>query len=91
MNEGVIYHGSKGEYYGDVDLWERFESGMWTPQLWDTETGTEWVKTDDGELLCLTPITCRDIPEEIQFERVRDGVRVVSESLSRSTCGNENR
>ncbi|SEP18577.1 hypothetical protein SAMN04487948_11953 [Halogranum amylolyticum] len=78
MGVGTIYRGSDGEYYGDVDLWERFESGVWTPQCWNTETGREWVETQDDEVLCLTPIARRSVAEETHLERVCGGIRVVA-------------
>lgn len=83
MGDGTIYRGSDGQYYGDVDLWERFESGVWTPQCWNTETGREWVETEDNEVLCLTPIARRNVAEETHLERVCGGIRVVAGQSTR--------
>lgn len=51
----AVYVGSDGNYYGEVDVWERLEAGDWTPFAWDRESGVEWVETDDQQLLVLTP------------------------------------
>mgnify|MGYP006272700461 FL=1 len=78
MGDGNLYRGSDGCYYGDVDIWEQFESGSWTPCCWNTETGTEWVETSDGELLRLVPVSQRSSSAEPHVEHVRAGLRVVS-------------
>ncbi|SEO83229.1 hypothetical protein SAMN04487948_105378 [Halogranum amylolyticum] len=77
MGEGNIYRGSDGRYYGDVDIWERFESGAWTPCVWDTESGVEWVETEDEELLSLVPLSERPSSDP-SVEQICGGLRVVS-------------
>lgn len=54
--------GSDIGYCDDVDIWERFESGAWTPCCWDSEAGIEWIETEGGELLVLKPIAEERIP-----------------------------
>ncbi|SEO19454.1 hypothetical protein SAMN04487948_10118 [Halogranum amylolyticum] len=76
MNFGSIYRCSEGGYYGDVDIWEQLESGTWTPHCWDTETGIEWMETEDGELLVLEPISRSALPEGVSVERAAAGTAV---------------
>lgn len=76
MMERSIYRCSDGQYYGDVDLWERFESGEWTPHCWDSESGSEWVETRDEELLILEPISRTSLPDHVQTESVATGTKV---------------
>lgn len=78
MGNGTVYSGSDGDYYGDVDLWEQFESGVWTPFCWDTETGVEWVEVQGGEILTLTPISRSSLPKEISVEEVYGGLSIGS-------------
>lgn len=83
MKTNTVYSCSDGEYYGDVDMWERLESGTWTPCCWDTESGKEWMETRDGELLILEPISRDDLPGSVQTERVTTGTAVKKENSSR--------
>jgi hypothetical protein len=76
MAEETIYECSDGSYYGDVDIWERFESGVWAPCCWDEDSGTEWVETRSDELLVLTPVPLSSVPDHIQIERVATGLSV---------------
>ena len=75
----TVYRGSDGEYYGDADIWERFEAEDWTPCCWDVESGCEWVGARDGELLALEPVSRSDVPSEIDLERVAEGLSVSSD------------
>jgi len=68
----MIYESSSGEYYSGLDIWMRFESGLWTPHDWDDETGQEWVQTDDGTVIMLTPITEAELPEGISVTEIDD-------------------
>ncbi|SEO68588.1 hypothetical protein SAMN04487948_104173 [Halogranum amylolyticum] len=83
MKTNPIYRCSDGKYYGDVDIWKRLESGTWTPCCWDTESGKEWMETQDGELLILEPISQNELPESVQTERVTTGTVVNKESSYR--------
>ena len=76
MNFQPFYKCSDGCYYGDVEVWERLESGTWTASCWDTESGTEWMETEDDELLVLEPISRSDLPEEVSTERIAGGTSV---------------
>lgn len=84
MVSDTIYRCSDGNYYGGVDLWSRFESGVWKPCWWDTNSMEEWVETHRGELLVLVPISRSSLPEEVQTECVTGGI-----SVSRSGGGAE--
>lgn len=79
---GTIYRGSDGQYYGDVDLWKRFEPGIWIPCCWDEESGTEWVETEAGDLLVLIPTSRATIPYQVQIEQVAAGLSVTSATVS---------
>lgn len=74
-----VYACSDGTYYGDVQLWNRLESGTWSPCCWDVESGQEWVTTADGDLLVLTPVSRTDLPEGATVERVAGGVVVTGD------------
>ncbi|SEP03017.1 hypothetical protein SAMN04487948_11164 [Halogranum amylolyticum] len=78
MGNGTAYSGSDGYYYGDVDLWQQFECGVWIPFCWDTETGIEWVEAQDGEILTLTPISQSSLPREVSVEEVYGGLSIDS-------------
>jgi len=76
----TIYVGSDGRCYTAVELWERLESGSWQPCCWDPESGDEWVETADGELLALSPVDERELPDDIEIKthprgRLIDGER----------------
>ncbi|SFK82858.1 hypothetical protein SAMN04487950_1306 [Halogranum rubrum] len=79
MATGTVYRCSDGGYYGNADVWERFESGAWTPCCWDTESGAEWVETGEGELLALEPTSRSSLPERMHTERVAAGMSVSRE------------
>nr|WP_244531654.1 hypothetical protein [Halogranum amylolyticum] len=83
MTTNTVYRSSDGDYYGDVEIWERLESGTWTPCCWDTESGKEWMETRDGELLILEPISQNELPESVQTERVTTGTAVKKENSYR--------
>ncbi|QSG04651.1 Uncharacterized protein HSR121_0295 [Halapricum desulfuricans] len=68
--------GSDGDYYGEVDVWERLETGDWTPFAWDRESGVEWVETDDQQLLVLTPVPPRELPPRVDVEQTEAGIRI---------------
>jgi hypothetical protein len=76
MERNTVYRCSDGCYYGDVDVWERLESGEWTPCCWDTDSGMEWMETQDGELLVLEPTSQSALPERVQTECVAGGTVV---------------
>lgn len=76
--EGTIYEGSNGRYYGDVDLWSRFEQGRWSPVCWDCESGTEWVETEREELLVLEPIPTSESPDWIRLNYMNAGVSITT-------------
>lgn len=76
MGNDTIYHGSDGQYYGEVDVWERFESGEWSPVCWDERSGEEWVETTDGDLLALAPVPTTDSPEWLEVEITPVGARI---------------
>ncbi len=78
MVTNSVYRGSDGRYYGDVDIWERLESGAWRPCCWDTESGDEWMGTSEGDLLALSPVAWETLPLRVRTERVEDGVSVVA-------------
>ncbi|SEO93488.1 hypothetical protein SAMN04487948_10867 [Halogranum amylolyticum] len=82
----TVYKCSNGRYYGDTDVWTRLESGAWKPFCWDTESGEEWVETQQEETLLLVPIPHSSLPEEVETERVSAGISV---TLSRSTHPDE--
>jgi hypothetical protein len=62
---GDIYRCTDGRWYGDAQLWARFERGVWTPCCWDTESGTEWVETTTGDLLELRPVLQTALPADV--------------------------
>ncbi|WP_199174710.1 hypothetical protein [Halegenticoccus soli] len=64
-----VYEGSNGRYYTENDLWERFESGAWTPRMWETDTGREIVETEAEEVLMLAPTDPVDLPEGVEIRR----------------------
>jgi len=78
MGSGDVYRCSDGRYFGDVEIWERFESGAWTPFCWEETTGREWVETRNGELLFLVPVSERALPDSTQLARDNGGLRVHS-------------
>lgn len=78
MATDTVYRGSDGNYYGDADIWERFEAGDWTPCCWDADSGAEWVETDSGGLLALEPIPRRKLPGDVAIERVGGGCSVTA-------------
>lgn len=78
MREKTVYKTSTGQYFGDGDLWERFESGAWTPCCWDEETGKEWVRTEHEDLLLLRPIPQDALPDWVAVEHDAKGVRLTS-------------
>ncbi|MFP8958503.1 hypothetical protein ACLI4Y_17455 [Natrialbaceae archaeon A-CW3] len=73
---GTVYACTDGRYYGCTQLWERFESGTWTPCCWNAESGQEWVYTATGDLLCLTPVPPMAVPDRFEIERCEEGLRV---------------
>ena len=75
MGNGRLYRSSDGRYFGDADLWEQLESGAWKPCCWDTDTGEEWVETQDGELLGLQPVPPHEVPDWVEIDRDEDGAR----------------
>jgi hypothetical protein len=76
MKTSSVYRCSDGHYYGDAEIWERLESGTWTPCCWDTASGTEWMETETGELLVLEPIARSALPDGMSTERVTAGTAV---------------
>ena len=62
MLNQTIYERSDGGYCTGAEIWHRFEATEWTPCCWNTATGEEWVETDAGELLRLTPTAPETIP-----------------------------
>jgi hypothetical protein len=78
MNE-TIYRSSAGEFVTGTQVWERSESGEWTPCCWDDESGKEWVETDAERMLCLTPVSPSELPDDVRLERVTRGVVVEDE------------
>lgn len=84
MVGGTIYECSNGGYYGDRDVWKRLEAETWNVCCWDETSGTEWVETEDGELVVLTPISRNDLPNWVQVERAADGLNVTVDLLRRS-------
>lgn len=76
----TIYRCCDGRYYGDVDVWERLESNVWTPCCWDAGSGTEWMETRAGDLLTLTPVPREALPAWLRTERVAAGLSVVAET-----------
>ncbi|SEL51348.1 hypothetical protein SAMN04488691_105154 [Haloferax larsenii] len=50
------YSCSDGQQYSEVEIWERLEDGIWRVCCWNSETGEEWMETDDGELVHLAPV-----------------------------------
>ncbi len=74
--EGNVYRCSDGQFYGDVDLWERLEGGEWSTCCWDEASGTEWVYSSDDELLSLTPVAPSDLPTGLTLTSTEAGVRV---------------
>ena len=75
----VLYAGSDGDYYGEVDIWERFEADRWVPFAWDPDSGAEWVETEDQELLELTPVTSGELPQNVAIVRTESGISAVTE------------
>lgn len=85
MGRGIIYQCSDTRYsdgtpyIGDVGLWEKLESGQWTPFCWDDESGTEWVMTDSGEVIALEPVERDALPETVVCEPLCAGISVDQE------------
>lgn len=82
MGTETVYRCSDGRLYGDVDVWDRLESGAWTPCCWEESSGREWVETNEGELFELVPVSRSALPAAIRVERLAAGVRVVSDEPS---------
>jgi hypothetical protein len=80
MNE-TIYRRSDGGFVTGSGIWSRFEGGAWRPCCWNTETGAEWVVTDDDELLRLTPLDDgrAGLPPRTRLERRQGGFAVVAD------------
>ena len=76
MGDGTVYKSSKGEYFGDADVWDRLESGLWEPCCWCKETGKEWVETQQGDLLLLIPISRHAVPDWKTISYHPDGLRI---------------
>ncbi|SFK75599.1 hypothetical protein SAMN04487950_0934 [Halogranum rubrum] len=74
---GTVYRCSDGRYYGDVDVWYHLESEAWTPCCWNSDSMTEWVETQEGELLVLVPIIHSSLPEQVQIEHTAAGTSVL--------------
>ncbi|MCU4719089.1 hypothetical protein [Halapricum hydrolyticum] len=74
----AVYVGSDGNYYGEADIWERFETGCWAPFAWDSESGEEWVETDEQQLLVLTPTSPEELPQRVDIERTEAGLSIDS-------------
>lgn len=74
--EGNVYWCSNGQYYGDVDLWERLEAGEWKPCAWDEDSGTEWVYTSTDDMLSLTPVSPSELPPGQTVTETSGGLRV---------------
>lgn len=72
--DGNLYQDSCGNYWSAVQLWENLEAGRWNPCCWDPESGQEWVETQDGELLALTPVSEAELPNDVQLNVVEEGV-----------------
>lgn len=73
--DGTTYKCSDGQFYGDVQLWERFERDEWSPFCWEAG-GREWVETSDGEILALTPVSPDALPAGMTVTAVRGGIVV---------------
>lgn len=69
----TIYRSDDGRYYSTVELWRHFESGEWDPLGWDEETEKEWVETEDGEIIELTPITVSELPATVTVKETDYG------------------
>ena len=78
MGDGTVFQTSEGVYIGDAEVWERFESGEWTTCCWDTETGREWVETQEGDLLLLIPVSQYALPANTTITDDPDGLRIHS-------------
>lgn len=85
--ERNVYRCSNGQFYGDVGLWQRLESGEWSPCCWDQESGMEWVSAGDGELLSLTPVPESDLPPGLTATSTEAGVRVEPTSTKATPPG----
>lgn len=77
--EETVYHSSKGEFVTGSQIWERFESGEWTPCCWNPTTGEEWVGTAADELVALSPVDRATLPTEVHLERHGPGLVVRSD------------
>lgn len=77
---GMLYQDSYGDYWSAVQLWEQLEAGHWNPCCWDPESGQEWVETEDGELLTLTPVSQAELPSDVRVRVVEEGVLVHDDS-----------
>lgn len=78
MGEGTVYRCSDGRYYGDVDVWQKLESGAWTPCCWDAESGKEWMSTRQEELLLLVPAARSSLPDRTRVEHVATGLSIAA-------------
>lgn len=74
--DSEIYEGSDGQYYGNVDIWQRLEAEEWRPIDWDRESGMEVVKTIDGKLLELEPVSESSLPKDVELVETEVGVMV---------------
>ncbi|AFK20096.1 MULTISPECIES: hypothetical protein [Haloferax] len=73
---------SDGQYYSDVQIWERLENDVWHVCCWDPEDGSEWVETNEGTLLHLVPVAEEQLPHTVTTESVDGGQIVVARSHS---------
>ena len=72
VESAMIYESSTGEYYSGLDIWMRFESGLWEPHDWSQATGQEWVQTEADEVLTLTPVPESDLPDGVSVMEAED-------------------
>lgn len=82
----TVYQCSDGSYYGDAQVWQRLESGQWTPCCWDADTGREWVENEAEELLLLEPVARSELPVGVQTESASTGTLVRDDRLDPVEC-----
>lgn len=66
----TTYACSNGQYYSDVQIWQRMEIGAWHVCCWDPVTGEEWMEADRHTLLHLWLVAGEHIPQDVTAESV---------------------
>ena len=63
----TVYAGSNGRFYTDRDVCVRFESGEWSPCMWNVDERWEVVENEARNLVWLVLVDEEDLPDGIEL------------------------